>query len=82
MPCYIVLALRLRTSQVLNQVSATWKSLKHPNIVPLLGVTIDPLEIVSDWMPGEDILGYIANHPDADRLFLVGISYTAFATKH
>lgn len=52
------------------------KYLKHPNIVPLLGVTIDPLELIFDWMPGGDLPEYIANHPDADRLSLVGIPFT------
>ena len=48
----------------------------HPNIVPLLGVTIEPLELISDWMPGGDLPGYIAKHPNADRLSLVGTPST------
>ena len=47
------------------------KHLAHPNIVSLLGATIDPLELISDWMPGGDLPGYIAKHPDTNRLFLV-----------
>ena len=36
--------------------------------MPPLGVTTDSLELISDWMPGGDLAGYIANHADADRL--------------
>ena len=53
------------------------KYMKHPNIVSLLGVTIDPFEFISEWMPGGNLPGYIANNPDADRVSLVGIPSTA-----
>ena len=53
-----------------------WKNLAHPNVVPLLGVTTDPIQLVSGWMPDADLTGYIANHPDADRLSLVGVPST------
>jgi hypothetical protein len=43
----------------------------HPNIVPLLGATVEPLELISDWIPGGDLLGHIAKYPDADRVSLV-----------
>jgi len=50
-----------------------WKHLAHPNIVPLLGVTIDPLQLISDRMPGGNLTEYIANNPEADRLRLVNV---------
>ena len=50
-----------------------WKRLTHPNILPLLGVTFTPLQLISNWMSGGDLLEYVKNHPDADRLGLVGI---------
>ena len=53
--------------------AAVWKNLAHPNVVSLLGVTADPTQLVLDWMPDMDLTGYIANHPDVDRLSLVGI---------
>ena len=53
------------------------KHLAHQNIVPLLGVTIDPLELISEWMSGGDLTGYIANHADAGVLSLVGFPSTA-----
>ena len=49
------------------------KHLTHPNIVPLVGVTIDPFQFISDWMPGGDLVNYIANNPDADRRGLVSV---------
>ena len=58
--------------QVFRQVAVTSKHLSHANIVPILGATIEPYELISDWMPGGDLPGYIANNPDADRLSLVG----------
>ena len=64
-------------SQTFRQVAVAWRYLEHPNIVPLLGVTIDPLQLISDWMPGGDLTEYIMNNPDADRLKLVGVPSTA-----
>ena len=50
-----------------------WKYLAHPNIVPLLGVTTAPFQLISNWMSGGDLPGYIEKNPDADRLKLVGV---------
>jgi serine/threonine protein kinase len=50
-----------------------WKRLKHKNIVPLLGITPTPLQLISDWMPGGDLTEHIRNYPNADRLDLVGV---------
>ena len=49
-----------------------WKRLTHPNIVPLLGITLTPLQFISAWMPGGELKEYIIDHPDMDRLNLVG----------
>lgn len=49
-----------------------WKRLAHPNIVPLLGITSTPLQLISEWMPGGDLTEYIKKNPDVDRLDLVG----------
>ena len=49
-----------------------WKHLAHPNIVPLLGITITPFQLISNWMPGGSLPEYIKKHPDVDRLRLVG----------
>ena len=55
-----------------------WKRLTHPNIVPLIGITSNPLQLVSDWMPGGDLTEYIKKRPDADRLGLVCFNYVVF----
>jgi serine/threonine protein kinase len=55
-----------------------WNRLKHKNIVPLLGITPSPLQLVSDWMPGGDLREYIKKYPDADRFGLVGVPPVAF----
>ena len=55
-----------------------WKHLTHPNILPLLGVTIGPFQLVSNWMPGGNLPEYIGEHPDADRLGLVGLYPVTF----
>ena len=74
---------QLSRSQVLTgpqafyQAAVLRKHLAHPNIVPLLGVTIDPLQLISDWMSRGDLTEYITNHLDADRLSLVGVPSTA-----
>jgi hypothetical protein len=48
-----------------------WKQLTHSNIVPLLGITIAPFQLISHWMSGGDLPDYIKKNPDADRLKLV-----------
>jgi len=58
--------------QAFYQEAIVWKRLEHPNIVPLLGVTTAPLQLVSVWMPGGELLGYIERNPSIDRLSLVG----------
>ena len=51
----------------------------HPNIVPLLGITTSPRpQLISDWMPGEDLPKYVKKHPDANRLELVCIPLIGF----
>ena len=52
--------------------AVVWKHLRHPNIVPLLGVTITPPQLISDWMPGGDLLEN-AKRPGANRRSLVGV---------
>ena len=49
-----------------------WKRLRHPNIVPLLGITLEPLQLISAWMPGGELKDYITKNPDVDQLGLVG----------
>ena len=67
-----------RGSQTLYQEAVVWKHLEHKNIVPFLGVTSTPLQLISDWMPGGDLREYIKKRPHADRLGLVGVSSVVF----
>ena len=53
--------------------AVTWKSLEHPNILPLLGATISPSQLISPFMPAGDLSKYIPKHPYANRLGLVGV---------
>ncbi|KAF9791978.1 kinase-like domain-containing protein, partial [Thelephora terrestris] len=48
-----------------------WKRLVHPNIVPFLGITLEPIHIVSAWRPGVTLDKYTTDHPGANRLDLV-----------
>ena len=48
-----------------------WRRLKHSNIVPFIGVTLSPLQIVSEWMPSGNLIAYIRSNPDADKVALV-----------
>lgn len=49
------------------------KNLTHPNVSPLLGVTIALLQFISNWISGGELRGYIQRNPNADRLRLVGV---------
>jgi serine/threonine protein kinase len=49
-----------------------WKSLRHPNIVPLIGTCEQfPVSLVSEWMSGGTMTAFLRDHPDRERSFLV-----------
>jgi len=48
-----------------------WKHLSHSHIVPFIGVTLEPLQLVSKWMPGGDLRYHVRKNPDTDRISLV-----------
>jgi len=52
----------------------TWKFLRHPNVLPLVGVTMSEARfaMISDWMADGNINDFVGKHPDVDRLGLVG----------
>ena len=54
-----------------------WRALRHPNILPLLGVTMvgTQLVMVSEWMINGTINQFVELHPEADRLELVGLPF-------
>jgi len=51
-----------------------WKSLRHPNVLPLLGVTMEEnlFAMVSEWMINGNINEFVKAHRDANRFELVG----------
>ena len=51
-----------------------WKHLRHQNIVPFIGVTQDPLQFVSEWMPNGTLTDYLGTNPGANRVGLVSLS--------
>jgi hypothetical protein len=52
----------------------TWKFLRHPNVLPLRGVTRQDsrLAMISNWMADGNINEFVKSHPEVDRLDLVG----------
>ena len=50
-----------------------WKALQHPNVLPLIGVTMSETQfaMVSDWMSNGNISDYVKAHPEANQLELV-----------
>ena len=56
-----------------------WKKLTHPNILPLLGITISPShQLISAFISGGDLLDYLGKYPNADRLKLVDVPSLVF----
>lgn len=53
-----------------------WKHLYHPNILPLLGVSVSTSShcsrILTEWMPNGNVVQYACSNPEANRLRLVG----------
>ena len=50
-----------------------WGRLRHPNIVPFIGITTDPLQIVSEWMPNGTLTEFVEKNPDVNRIGLVSL---------
>jgi len=51
-----------------------WKTLQHPNVLSLIGVTMTETQfaMVSEWMVKGNINDFVRTHPNEDRLGLVG----------
>jgi len=51
-----------------------WKTLRHPNVLPLLGVTMEDghFAMVSEWMTNRNINEFVEAHRDVNRFELVG----------
>jgi serine/threonine protein kinase len=49
-----------------------WRCLRHPNIVPLIGTSLQfPVSLVSEWMTGGTITAFLRGYPNWERSFLV-----------
>ena len=54
-----------------------WRFLRHPNVLPLLGVSISEnrLAMVSAWMENGNINQFVQTHPEANPLKLVSLPF-------
>ena len=50
-----------------------WKRLDHQNVARVLGVTIDPYQIVFDRVSDKDIMKYISTEEGVNRVVLVSL---------
>jgi len=55
----------------------TWKSLRHPNVLPLIGVMMSETRfaMISDWMVNGNINYFVRAHPSVNRVELVRCSF-------
>ena len=53
-----------------------WRHLRHPNVLPLLGVDLDlerrRLAMISEWMDHGNINEFVENNEGVNRVQLVG----------
>lgn len=53
----------------------SWKHLSHPNILPLIGVSVSTdlgsFRILTEWMPNGNLVQYTKANPEANRLELL-----------
>ena len=63
----------MRELQRFCREAIAWKHLQHPNVLPLLGVTLEGprFAMVSEWMEDGDINDFIQKNPNANRTELV-----------
>ena len=76
--------LRALTRDDLEQIRRVGR-LRHPNVLPLLGVTMtkNQFVMVSEWMENGNINQFVKAHADADRLKLVCLMpCAAISTRH
>ena len=63
----------MRESKLLAKEVIRWKWIQHDNILPFLGVVLEPprFSIISERMENGNIVDFIKAHPDHNRLQLV-----------
>ena len=57
-----------------------WRFLRHPNVLPLIGVSISEnrLAMVSAWMENGNINQFVQAHPEANLFKLVSLHSIRF----
>ena len=73
-------------SQKFIREAVTWRHLRHPNILPLLGVNVDleqhQLAMISEWMVHRNVNEYVKKFEGVNRVQLVSnddISYNNYS---
>ena len=51
--------------KLLCREGVSWSHLNHPNIVPFRGVTLEPPQLVSEWISGTELRVYARGNPHA-----------------
>ena len=57
--------------QDLAELIVSLKRLSHPNVVPFVGVTMDPFQMVAERISDGNLMKYLEEHPETDRISLV-----------
>ncbi len=56
-----------------------WRNLNHPNVLPFIGVSKDLFYpsfcLISPWMNNGNIMAFLSQNPDHDRLHSVSYQY-------
>ena len=62
----------------------TWGTLRHPNVLPLLGATMGGYQfvMVSEWMANGNINEFVKVQSDVNRFELVGFGFTSDHSGH
>ena len=62
----------------------TWKTLQHPNVLPLIGVMMSETRfaMISDWMVNGNITDFVKAHRGVNRLELVGRPFEVSCLHH
>jgi serine/threonine protein kinase len=76
------MSVTLNGSQSFCREGVAWKHLRHPNVLPLLGVTISEnrFAMVSEWMDNGNIIEFVARYEHLNRAELVRCLSIPFPT--
>lgn len=66
----------MNTLQRFCREGVAWKHLRHPNILPLLGVTVSGCRfaMVSEWMENGNINEFVGKNQHVNRIVLVRLA--------